>query len=92
LSQLAKHVEAVHVGQHHVEKHQVRTVAAGGVDRIHPGGRRRHREARVAQAGGEQLDDVRLVVDHQQFCLDGPAVLPGPCFTIVHGARSLRQS
>jgi hypothetical protein len=59
-------VEPVHVGQHHVEHDEVRAVALSGLYRLGSGGRRNDVETRVAQAGGQQLKDVRLVLDHEQ--------------------------
>jgi hypothetical protein len=61
--------ESVQAGHHHVEDQQVRTERLGEGKRLLAVGGRGHLEARVAQARGEQLADVRLVVDHEQPCL-----------------------
>ena len=83
-AQLAQHVEAVHVGQHHVQEDEVRAFATGGIDRINARSGGLHRKTRIPQTRREQLDDVGLVVDHQQLCLDLASVLPGSSFTFVH--------
>jgi hypothetical protein len=57
------HVEAVHVGQHHVEHDQVRPVPLRGLHRLGAGGRGDHLEAGVTEARREELEDVRLVFD-----------------------------
>ena len=60
------HREAVHVGQHHVEHHQVGALAGDGGQRVGAGGRGDDLEADEPQGGGEQLPDVGFVVDDQQ--------------------------
>lgn len=64
--------KAVHPGHHHVQHHQVRPEGAGDVEGLHTVGRGRHLEADEAQAGAQQVDDVRFVVDHQDPCLGHP--------------------
>jgi hypothetical protein len=59
-------VEAVQVGQHHVQDDQVGAVALGGGERLQPAGGGGHLEPGQAQAGRQQLKDVGLVLDHQQ--------------------------
>ena len=58
-------VEALHVGQHHVEHHQVRFEAGDSGDRLPARAGRLDLEALVAQGHRDDLDDVGLVVDHQ---------------------------
>ena len=58
-------VEAVDVGQHHVEHHQVGPHRRRGRHRLAPAGADAGLEALVAERGAQQLRDARLVVDDQ---------------------------
>ena len=58
-------LEAVHVGEHHVQQHEVGPHRRRGRQRLAPAGRRRGLEALVAQRGAQQLRDALLVIDHQ---------------------------
>ena len=58
-------LEALHVGQHHVEDHHLRPEALDGGQRLLARGRGRRLEALVAQGHGDHVDDVGLVVDDQ---------------------------
>jgi hypothetical protein len=58
-------VEALHVGQHHVEDDEVRMEGRHGRQRLRPGTGRLHREALELQGHGDDIDDVRLVVDDE---------------------------
>src|SRR6266511_1394455 len=62
----AGHVEAVQVGQHHVEDDQVRAVSLGGLQGLEAARGGCDLEAGEPQAGRQQLQDVGLVLDHQQ--------------------------
>ena len=61
----AQHLEAVDVGQHHVEHDGVGALLAGGVHGGAPGVRHLHLPALVAQRHRDQLGDVHLVVDDE---------------------------
>jgi hypothetical protein len=77
------HVEAVQVGQHHVEHDQVGAVALHGRQRLQAAGGRRHLEPGQAQAGRQQLEDVGLVLDDKE---------PGLRLGLAHGRHSDRCS
>ena len=70
-SQPGQHREPVEPGHHHVEDHQVGPERRGQRQRLLAAGRGGDLEAGEAQAGSQQLDDVRLVVDDQQPCRPG---------------------
>src|SRR5947209_484252 len=55
------------VRQHHVEHDEVGPVTLRGLYRLGSGCRRDDVETRVAQARGQQLEDVRLVLDDEQL-------------------------
>ena len=57
--------EAVHVGQHDVEDDQVGLLFEDRGDRLRTVADRAHGEAGEAEAGGEEVADVRLVVDDE---------------------------
>ncbi len=59
------HLEALHVGQHHVEDHEVRAERRHVGDRLLPRGCRGNFEALVAQDHRDDVDDVGLVVDDE---------------------------
>ena len=59
------HLDAVEVGQHHVEDHEVRRVAWAWASALPPGDRLVDREALVAERGRHRIDDGGLVVHHQ---------------------------
>jgi len=67
--QPAHHLEPVDARHHHVQNHQVRLVVPRRAQRLLPVGRRLHLEPGVAQARGQQLHDVGVVLDDQQPCL-----------------------
>ena len=71
LPQPADDAEAVQARHHHVEHQQVGAERVGQREGLLPVGRRGHLEARVAQAGREQLADVGLVVHDEQPGLGG---------------------
>jgi hypothetical protein len=52
-------------GQHHVEHHQVGPEVGHGGERLGAGARGRDLEALEAQRHGDDVDDVRLVVDDE---------------------------
>jgi hypothetical protein len=64
--ELGRVARPVHVGQHHVQHDQVGPVPPHRPQRLQPAGGRGHLEPGQAQAGREQLEDVGLVLDHQQ--------------------------
>ena len=66
------HVEAVHVGQHDVEHDEVGAVPLGGLDGLAAGRRGDDLESGVPQAGREQFQDVRLILDDEQPCIRRP--------------------
>lgn len=65
LAQPAGHLEAVEVGQHDVEDDEVGPVLLDGGEGGPPRGGAFHLEAVKLQAHGEQLGDLRLVVNHE---------------------------
>src|SRR6266540_2868363 len=83
VAQLPDDLEAVQVGQHHVEHHEIRALLAGQLHRLGTVGRGGHRETGEAQGGGEQLEDVRIVLHHEQSRLTlrrtGQRGTPGLC-------------
>jgi hypothetical protein len=79
LAEPSGHVEAVQVGQHHVQDHQVGSVALHGLEGLQPAGGGGHLEPGQAQAGREQLEDVGLVLHHQQ---------PGLRLRLAHTSHS----
>jgi hypothetical protein len=58
-------VEALHVGQHHVEDDEVRVEGRHGGDGLCPVPRRLHGEALELQGHRHDVHDVRLVVDDE---------------------------
>jgi len=66
------HVESVHVREHHIEHDEVGTVPLSGLDCLAAGCRGDHLEAGITQAGGQQLQDVGLILDDQQPCVWRP--------------------
>ncbi|CPU65988.1 Uncharacterised protein [Mycobacteroides abscessus] len=72
LAQAAQDGEPVHVGEHDVEHDDVRPGLPRGADRGVPVERGGDVPALVPQRRGEQLGEVRLVVDHEDA--DGGAV------------------
>ena len=64
-AELARDLEALHVGEHHVEHHQIRAERVDGRERVVPVDGRRDREALEAQRHRDDVDDVRLVVDDE---------------------------
>jgi len=64
-AQAPGHLDAVEVGQHHVEHDQVRRVVLGDGERGPPGVDLGDIEALVAQRGGDGVGDRPLVVDDQ---------------------------
>ncbi len=69
LAQAAGHLEAVEVGQHHVEHDQVGAAALDGGERRAAGGGPLDLEAVEAEGHGDQLGDVLLVVDDEHVGL-----------------------
>ena len=65
LAQATGHLEAVEVGQHHVEDDQVGAAGLGRGQGAPPGGRPFDLEAVEAEAHGHHLGDVLFVVDDQ---------------------------
>ena len=61
----AADVEAVHLGQHHVEHDEVEVVLAQAVERLAAVERRHDLVALLAQGIGQQLLNRVLVVDEQ---------------------------
>ena len=66
VAQPAAHLEAVEVGQHHVEHDQVGPCSLDGVERVAPVAAGVHLEALVAERGLEHRAQVVLVVDEQE--------------------------
>ena len=64
-AQLAAHLEAVQLGQHQVEDHQIWIVSGVEGEGLLAIGRGDHRPALLFEIEPEQLDDVALVVDHE---------------------------
>src|SRR5206468_8633806 len=58
-------LEALHVGQHHVEQHEVRAKRLDLADGVLAGAGRRDVEALVAQRHRDDVHDVGLVVDDE---------------------------
>ena len=77
-------VEALHVGQHHVEHHQVRAEVGDRAERVRPGPGRLDGEALEAQGHGHDVDDVGLIVD------DEHAVVAAVAVSVVHAIQSHR--
>jgi len=65
LAHPAQHLHAVHVRQHHVERHGVRLELAGGANRSHAGTCGLDLPALVPQCHAQQLGEVVLVVDDE---------------------------
>ena len=61
----AVHLEAVEVGEHDVEQHQVGAEGGRGGEGLAAGRRRGRLEALVAQGGAQELGDAVLVVHHE---------------------------
>jgi hypothetical protein len=66
-TQLAQDGQAVDARHQYVEDHQVGSHLPDPVDGLAAAASRAHLESGVPQAGRQQLDDVRLVVDDQQL-------------------------
>ncbi len=75
-------IEAVHVGQHHIEHDEVGAVPLRGLYCLAAGRRGDHLETGVAQAGGQQLQDVGLILNDQQPGIRGAGSVRG---LAVHG-------
>ena len=87
--------ESVHVGQHHVEDDEVGLLLEHGGDGLGAVPDRAHGEAGEAQAGGQQVADVGLVVDDKN--LRSVSHPPSICALAVHflcvtGARRCARS
>jgi len=67
LPQPPHHLEAVEVGQHHVEHQQVRLELTGVGHGLGPVGRGGDVKASETQARRKQLDDVGIVLDYEQL-------------------------
>jgi len=65
LAHPAQHFEAVHVGQHHVERDRVGLELAGRAHGRHATAGGAHLPALVAQRHAQQLGEVVLVVDDE---------------------------
>ena len=61
----ARDLEALHVGEHHVQDDQVGTELRHLAERIRARSRRFHGEALEAQGHRDDIDDVRLVIDDE---------------------------
>jgi hypothetical protein len=59
--------EPVHLGHHHVEQHQVERPLAEQLERLGAPAGPGHVEALLLQDGLFQVQDVLVVVDHQDF-------------------------
>ena len=79
-------LEALDVGQHHVEHHQVRLEAGHGGDRLVTGRCRLDLEALEAQRHRDHLDDARLVVDDQHPAARGRGLGAGRILLACHQA------
>jgi hypothetical protein len=79
----AGHVEAVQVGQHHVQHDEVGTVALDGLESLQPPVAVATSNPGQAQAGRQQLQDVGLVLDDKE---------PGLGLGIAHARHSDRSS
>src|SRR5205814_2513675 len=66
VAQLPDDLEAVQVGEHHVEHHEIGALLPGHLYRLGPVRRGAYRETGEAQGGGQQLEDIRIVLDHEQ--------------------------
>jgi hypothetical protein len=75
----ARDLEALHVGQHHVEHDQIGLERRHRDERLGAGARRLDGEALEAQGHRDDVDDVGLVVDdeHAVGGRDTPALSPG---------------
>ena len=69
-AQPLEQAESVHSRHHDVENHGVGPERAGRVESLGPGRRRRHLESLKSQTHGEQLEDVRFVVDDEDAGFD----------------------
>ena len=67
--QPSRDLEAVEVGEHHVEHDEVGRVLLGGGQRRPSGHGLADLEAFVAQGGGDGVDDRRFIVDDQDLLL-----------------------
>ena len=81
----AEHVDAGQVGEHDVEHDDVGVERLGGADGGVAGQRVVHLPALVAQGGGQQLGEGRLVVDHERA--DRGAVGAGQNLRAAGGGR-----
>ncbi len=63
------HREPVAVGEHDVEDHEVGAEHRRRLQRVGAGARDLDVEAFVPQRGGDQVGDVRLVVDDEDSCI-----------------------
>ena len=89
LAQPPDHLEAVKIGKHHVEHHEVGRGLPGRGHRLGTVGRRGDIEAGEAQARREQLDDVGIVLDYEQLRTSLRPLLPG---VRADGAPGLHRS
>ncbi len=89
--QLRQHREAAAAGQHHVEYDEVDGLAQRLLDPGHPVGRRVHVEPVRAQATLEEVDDPRLILDHQDQAARGRAhrAIIGPWGASARGAEEV---
>ena len=62
-AQRAADLQAVHARQHHVQQDHVGHLAFGPRDHVLPGGQQRRLEAGLLQVVGDQLPDIRIVLD-----------------------------
>ena len=60
-----KHLQAVHIGQHEVENHQVVIGGVRMLQRHAAGSRRVHRVARALKAAAQKVGDTFFVLDDQ---------------------------
>src|SRR5207244_1911972 len=65
VAQPTRHFEAVEVGQHHVEDHEIGSVVLDGGERPAAGGRALDVESVDAEAHRQHLGDVLFVVDDE---------------------------
>jgi len=83
LAEPAGHLEAVHIGEHDVEDHEVRVALRGARDGGAPVVGDGHVEAGEPERRREQLTDVGLVLDHEERRLgDGGVGHGGKCAEI----------
>jgi hypothetical protein len=61
-----EHLQAVHVGQHQVQNHQVVIGGVGELERARAVGRGVHGVAGALQAPAQEVGDALFVLDHQE--------------------------